>query len=180
MKFSGLHFHMILLVAIICVVIYVFYVSKDILTLDNEVRNLKTKIELLQKQLTDVNKCKIQQPQSSIQVNAATRTDSKHQQTLCKKQTFNQETAQETAQEEKYVNDETDSVDSEQVQHMLNNIIESEESDKAEVPEDTQTDSTKDYSIQELKDLCKKHSLDNKGTKKKLIETLKTNGITLS
>lgn len=47
MKFSGLHLHMVLVLAVICVVVYVFYVSRDIVTLDKEVKMLHSKVEQL-------------------------------------------------------------------------------------------------------------------------------------
>ena len=51
MKFSSLHFHMVLVVALICVVVYVFYISKDILTLDTELRCVKNELDGVKRQL---------------------------------------------------------------------------------------------------------------------------------
>jgi hypothetical protein len=46
-KFSGLHLHMVLVLAVICVVAYVFYISKDIVALDREIKMLHGKVEQL-------------------------------------------------------------------------------------------------------------------------------------
>ena len=51
MKFSGLHFHMVLVIALICVIVYVFYISKDILTIDNEIRTIKGQIDIIARHL---------------------------------------------------------------------------------------------------------------------------------
>lgn len=47
LKFSNLHLHMVLVVAIICVVAYVFYISKDIVAIDREIKMLHGKVEQL-------------------------------------------------------------------------------------------------------------------------------------
>lgn len=47
MKFGGMHLHMILVIAVICVVIYVFYVSKDIVSIDKEVKTLQAKVDAM-------------------------------------------------------------------------------------------------------------------------------------
>jgi hypothetical protein len=41
---KGIHMQMALVVCLICIVIYVYYVSKDILTMDREIRNIKTQL----------------------------------------------------------------------------------------------------------------------------------------
>jgi hypothetical protein len=55
MKFSGLHFHMVLVIGLICVILYVFYISKDILTIDNELKNIKRQMETMQRMLINAN-----------------------------------------------------------------------------------------------------------------------------
>ncbi len=50
-KFSGLHLHMVLVLAVICVVAYVFYISKDIVALDREIKMLHGKVEQLASRL---------------------------------------------------------------------------------------------------------------------------------
>lgn len=42
---------MVLVIAVICVIIYVFYVSRDILTIDKEIKNLRNQINLIQQHL---------------------------------------------------------------------------------------------------------------------------------
>jgi hypothetical protein len=53
MKFTGLHFHMVLVIGLICVILYVFYISKDILTIDNELKNIKKQMEIIQRVLVN-------------------------------------------------------------------------------------------------------------------------------
>jgi hypothetical protein len=49
MKFTGMHLHLILVAAVICVVLYVFYISRDIVQIDKEVKALHAKIDQIAK-----------------------------------------------------------------------------------------------------------------------------------
>jgi hypothetical protein len=42
---------MVLVIGLICVILYVFYISKDILTIDNELKNIKRQMETMQRML---------------------------------------------------------------------------------------------------------------------------------
>jgi hypothetical protein len=49
MKFTGMHLHLILVAAVICVVLYVFYISRDIVLIDKEVKALHDRLDILMK-----------------------------------------------------------------------------------------------------------------------------------
>lgn len=49
MKFTGMHLHLILVAAVICVVLYVFYISRDIVLIDKEVKALHDRLDMLMK-----------------------------------------------------------------------------------------------------------------------------------
>jgi hypothetical protein len=49
MKFTGMHLHLILVAAVICVVLYVFYISRDIVLIDKEVKALHAKLDMIVK-----------------------------------------------------------------------------------------------------------------------------------
>ena len=49
MKFTGMHLHLILVAAVICVVLYVFYISRDIVLIDKEVKALHDRLDIMMK-----------------------------------------------------------------------------------------------------------------------------------
>jgi hypothetical protein len=184
MKFSGLHLHMILVVVIICIILYIFYVSKDIITLDSQVRQLRLKLDLLE-QKTQQTQFTPAPTMSSVQL-----------------QVEQQDLVHVPIVEE--VHGDNESVNSEKITEMLSAIAETNEEHveeptlvKADVEEETEiheeehvdnpeempsttdenTGEERSLSLSELKDLCKKHGLFAKGGKKQLIELLKAHEI---
>lgn len=168
MKLSGLHLHMILVIVIICILLYIFYVSKDIITLDNQVRQLRVKLDVLERQ------------------QVATPAQVKSIETQVDPEDFHHE--------EPEVHDDTASVDSEKITEMLTAIAETnsnehvaetgqideesqEEETEAVEKTDDNTTEERSMSLQELRELCKKHGLFAQGGKKKLIELLKAHEI---
>ena len=47
MQLNGFHLHIILVVAMICIVVYVFYIARDIIAIDREVKTLCARVEHL-------------------------------------------------------------------------------------------------------------------------------------
>lgn len=186
MNFSGFHLHMALVIGLICIVIYVFYVSKDIVTIDREVRSLRARIETLQKQTANMALNQVSpSPVPVVNSHASTQVDVP---ATCEVPVV---TGNDKKNDEN--EDDLESVDSGKIQQLLSHIDE-EEHQVAEVsvleekvdedikssisPPSTDTLS-KDISATELRELCKKNGLANKGTKKQLLDTLKENGIVL-
>ena len=158
MQFSGLHFHMVLVVALICVIVYVFYISKDILTLDSEVRSVKGQVEFLQQQL---------QLQKSVHV-------------VSDKVVVERPVVVEQEQEQEEDDETTPSVSTDHLHKLVETL------DEVEVAEEDGVDATAEaetrtirptashLTVAELKTLCKKHGLPTKGTKEQLMESLNT------
>ena len=171
MKFSGLHFHMVLVIALICVIVYIFYVSKDIVTIDNEVRNLKIKVDNMQRQLGNSQVCTMKTNLQSQEIS---------------NEKLPQKTSVEIANNHPQIDDDVQSVDSEKIRKLISNIQQTAESenDKNEgIVSDVQPDDApaqgqeKEMTLNEIKELCKQNGISTKGNKKQLVELLKTNGI---
>lgn len=161
-----------ILVVLVCVVLYVFYVSKDIVTLDNEVRTLKSQLGQVVQTISSRQSSHPQAPTPS-KTQVATQVDI-------------------SATRDEDV-DEIESVKTEHMASLLVNLQEEEEleeeeqhvetdevvvEDTAEVMEEVLPMQEKTvYSFQDLKDLCKKHGLHSKGTKQQLVELLKAHEI---
>lgn len=174
MKFSGLHFHMVLVIGLICIIVYIFYMSKDILSLDNEVMQLKQQIEIIQRRQGDV--CGVQQKPALV----STRTE----QPLV----IRPQTKVEVPLVSDDVSDACSDVDSEQIRRVLNNMQEDEEevvgpteeiNDQVveNTVEDIKSHSEKGYTLVELKNICREHGLSTKGTKEQLKERLGMNTV---
>ena len=54
MKFCGLQLHMVLVLAVICIILYVFYISKDIVHVEKEMRILRHDLDALNMKLKQV------------------------------------------------------------------------------------------------------------------------------
>jgi hypothetical protein len=199
MKFSGFHLHMVLVVGLICVIVYAFYISKDIVTLDKEVRSLKGKLDSIEMYMANQaqkEKIKYERP---TQVSVS--TDNVHVEHSIQDTTIMTDNNDNTD-----VNDDDDnvSVDTQKIQEMLNNIQDTEqtldEEKKTEedvvnnttevveevveevatsVTEDTENqprqkgdDFLKDLTLQELRNLCRENGLSTKGNKDQLYNRL--------
>ncbi len=156
MKLGGLHMHMVLVIAMICVIIYVFYISKDIMTLDKEVRVLKVKLQTMEQ---------MQQQQTLSQLKSVS---------------IPQQQQQPKAEVIDITEEDLESVDSEKIKSMLNNESEIDELEKANETAMNENvvvqDESVDYhnlSWNELKQVCKDKGLTIKGfSKEQLIEKL--------
>jgi hypothetical protein len=155
-------------------------VSKDIVTLDNEVRTLKDQFsQVLNAVQSSQHKVHIpQQPKASqtmhVQQTPPSAPTSTHVISSKEEDSLEEQEVEEQVhnmlvnmQEEQEVNEERE--EQEQVEEICEKDV--EEDANIEV-DDKQT-----YSFQDLKDLCKKNGLHTKGTKKQLLELLKVHEI---
>jgi hypothetical protein len=151
MKFSGLHFHMVLVVGLICVIVYVFYISKDILTLDTEVRQLKQHVDVLNRRVGSGGQGQMpigaigasRQMPPVVAPSAGVVPEVAHVAT--QRETFQVPTQQHvvrevvadvvTASESDDEDDDNDSdIDNERIRRILNSMQEDAEEDEEEVP----------------------------------------------
>lgn len=182
MKLFGSHVYIAILVVLVCLVLYVFYVSKDIVTLDSEVRTLKGQFE---------------QVLQTMQTFSSNTNKSVSQHT--KASQVSQQTMEQVPSSTHVISSQEESDVLEQVQNMIvhveddvvdekvdDSILEDVEDDSQKVEEvqevvdaevDQETDDKQSYSFQELKDLCKQNGLHTKGTKKQLLELLKVHEV---
>jgi hypothetical protein len=178
MKFSGFHLHMALLVVVICLVLYIFYVSKDIVSLDKEVRVLKQKVDAIGQHQTNhiTQEAIVQTMQMQKEMQLATPPRSQREAFVVEEEV-----------------DEVESINTENIQEMLTNIENQPEQDVTESGENVEENvedenveeeqveeeqvEEKSLSFQELKELCKKNGLHAKGTKKQLTDLLKAHEI---
>lgn len=160
MKFSGLHFHMVLVVALLCVIVYVFYISKDIITIDNELRSIKGQMDVIHRHL--------QQPIPNV--------DPIQDALPLVHEII-------SAEEDKHNDATSDSVDvdNERVRALLSKIDhealeeqhpEGEVQQEQEQEHDQELQNAPGLTLVELKRLCKEKGLSTKGTKDQLQERL--------
>lgn len=176
MKLMGSHMYIGILVVLVCVVLYVFYVSKDIVTLDNEVRTLKSQLGQVVQTISSRQSSQLQAPPTPSKTQVATQVD-----------------ISSTREEDV---EEIESVKTEHMASLLVNLQEEELEEEGDVKDEEQhvvvhEEVAEDvmeevlqpmqektvYSFQDLKDLCKKHGLHSKGTKQQLVELLKAHEI---
>jgi hypothetical protein len=174
MKLMGSHMYIGILVVLVCVVLYVFYVSKDIVTLDNEVRTLKSQLGQVVQTISSRQSSHPQAPPTPSKTQVATQVD-----------------ISSTREEDV---EEIESVKTEHMASLLVNLQEEELEEEGDVKDEEHVvadEVAEDvieevlqpmqektvYSFQDLKDLCKKHGLHSKGTKQQLVELLKAHEI---
>jgi SAP domain len=141
MKFSGIHFHMVLVVGLICVIIYVFYISKDILTIDSELKNMRIQMETLKKVVTSGHHLHSHHthkdassvsylPSSSTIVEQPKATQDTNREIIFTVQEEEDELLEEVneeANQDETDNSDNNSVNSEKIKTMLSNMRNDEE-----------------------------------------------------
>lgn len=128
MKLSSFHFQVILVVSLVCIVFYVYYMSKDIITLDREVRALKN--VLVSNSQVCSRPQSVQQVPQVQQMSVPVTAQSQPQPSV-------QQSQQAEIDEN---NDETESISSNKIKLMLNNIDGENEDEEHEEHEDTDKD----------------------------------------
>ena len=183
MKFSGLHFQMVLVIALICVIVYVFYISKDILIIDNELRSVKDQLQSMQKQMTRPHpvpvKSVAQQKElyepKLVEKDEEDIEDLDDEKCLEQVQKLMHNISTSEASDTVVIDGEKDKLE------LMHNISTNEASDKVVVDgeKDKQEDAPRNidesfntYTVNELKQLCKDNGLSTRGTKEQLTERL--------
>jgi uncharacterized membrane protein len=175
MKFSGLHLHMALVVALICVIVYVFYISKDILTIDTEVRNLKKQVEAVQRAIQQPAQAPVAPAPPVAPLAPVFFPPSTQEVPLTNASPPSPPSS--VSDEASDADEVTSEVESERIRGMMTQI----QTSLGESPEATgTTDATIDdspepstsFTLAELKTLCKEKGLSVKGTKDQLLERL--------
>jgi SAP domain len=191
MKFSGIHIHMALVVGLICVIVYLFYISKDILALDEEVMKLKKQVQSSQ-QCVKNNVQLVGQTCEPVQfqkysTNGMNNTQGKHAHVGVATEKI------AISNDDDGKSDTYSEVDSEKIRQVLNNMRRNDDDEDTDSDTDSLEDSVggdiidaitteaeqqqvplqvKSYTLVELKNLCKEKGVSTKGTKEQLKERL--------